>query len=166
MSHGTLFTFDGAVMRPQYPRLAAERFEPGETYLLADVESRSDLSHKHEFAWLRQSWKTLPEDISDLYPTAEHLRKRALIDAGYYHETIVDAGSAQSALRVASFIRGLDDFCIVIARGPIVVRREAKSQSKRAMGAKDFQASKTAIMEIVAGLLGVTVAQLPQMEAA
>lgn len=163
---GTLFHWDGAIMRPRYPRLAADRFEAGEDYLLADVEHRSDLSHRHEFAWLRESWKSLPEDVADLYPTAEHLRKRALIEAGYYHETVVDAGSAQAALRVASFIRGLDDFCIVIARGPIVVRREAKSQSKRAMGAKDFQASKTAIMEVVAGLLGVTVDQLPQREAA
>lgn len=168
MSQGTLFHWDatGAVMIPRHPGLARSRFVAGEEYLLADVESRSDGSHRHEFAWLREAWKTLPESLAEQYPTAEHLRKRALVDAGYYNETVLDVGSNAAALRTASYIKGLDEFAVVVVRGPLIVRREPKSQSKRAMGAKDFQASKTAIMQVIADLLGVTVEQLSKAEAA
>jgi hypothetical protein len=164
----TLFRWSAerAVMEPTHPGLARSRFNDGADYLLAPVEHRSGKSHDHEFAWLSEAWKTLPEDVADMYPTAEHLRKRALIEAGYYHENVVDAGSVQAALRVAAFMRPLDDFALVVTRGPIVIRRTAKSQSRRSMDKAEFQASKTAIMEVVAGLLGVTVDQLAKAEAA
>lgn len=165
---GTLFRWDAIAeaMVPRYPRLAKQRYEPDHDYLLADVEDRSDVSHKHEFAWLREAWKSLPETLAEQFPTAEHLRKRALIDAGFYDETIVDAGSNAAALRVAACLKGVDDFALVFVRGLFVIRRTAKSQSRRAMEKAEFQRSKTAIMEVVADLLGVPVSSLPQHEAA
>ena len=69
---------------------------------------------------------------------------------------IVDAGSNAAALRVASAFRSIDDFALVIVRGPAVVRRTAKSQSRRAMDAKTFQLSKTALLDTVAAMIGVT----------
>jgi len=47
-----------------------------------------------------------------------------------------------------------------VVRGHVVVMREAKSQSRRSMDKAEFQASKTAIMEHIAGLLGVTTQEL------
>lgn len=168
MNHPTAFTWDSEarVMVPKWPGLAASRFEGCKDYLLADVEHRSDVSHKHEFAWLREAWASLPEDLADLFPTSEHLRKRALIDGGFYHETVIDAGSNAAALRVAAFMRAKDDFAVVVVRGPVVVERVAKSQSKRAMGAADFQASKTAILEIVAAMIGVERSTLQRQQEA
>jgi hypothetical protein len=160
------FEWDGEVMKPLNARRADAYYTVGERYLLAPVNQRSDISHKHEFAWLREAWMSLPESLADQYPTTEHLRKRALIDAGFYDESITDVGSNAAALRVASAFRAIDDFSLVIVRGPIVVRRTAKSQSRRAMGAAEFQRSKTAIMEVIAGILGVEPGQLPQQEAA
>lgn len=164
----TLFRWDAAslVMIPRYPKLAASRFNGGEDYLLTDSEDRSDISHKHEFAWLREAWKSLPESLAEQYPTVEHLRKRALIQAGFYDETIIDAGSNAAALRVCTAIRGREDFAMVFVRGVFVIIRTAKSQSKRAMKRDEFQRSKTAIMEIVAEMLGVPVGDLPASEAA
>ena len=103
MNHPTAFTWDAeaCVMSPKWPRLAASRFEGGRDYLLADVEHRSDVSHRHEFAWLREAWNSLPEHLADEFPTTEHLRKWALIQAGFFHETMIDAGSNAAALRVA-----------------------------------------------------------------
>ena len=131
-----------------------DAYEPGKTYRLAEVQDRSWISHNHQFAWLKTAWLNLPEAIADLYPTPEHLRKRALIEAGFYNEDAVDCGSNAAALRVASYVRSKDDFALVIVRGVFVIVRTAKSQSRRAMKKQEFQASKTAIIEIIENMIG------------
>lgn len=166
MSHPTIFVWRDGAMHPKWPRLANARFQSEAEYLLAEVEHRSHETHAHQFAWLREAWASLPEDLADAFPTPEHLRKRALIDAGYFHETMIDAGSSTAALRVASYARAKDEFSHVVVRGHFVVERTAKSQSMRAMGKADFQASKTAIMEIIAALIGVSPATLQRQQEA
>ena len=135
---------------------AARRFLPGQTYLMEEVQERSEASHAHEFAWLHDAWLNLPEQYAELYPTPEHLRKRALIEGGYFNEEIIDAGSKAAALRVAASLRRREEFSLVIVRDAFVIIRSPKSQSRRAMRKDEFQASKTAIMEVVAGMLGVS----------
>lgn len=157
------YRWDGESFTPVGTRgkLEADRqFVIGQTYRLAEEQERSMLSHRHEFAWLREAWMNLPENIADQYPSPEHLRKRALIEAKFYTEQIIDAGSNAAALRVASGIKSREEFSVVIVRESIVVIRDPKSQSVRAMGPKEFQASKTAIMEIIAALIGVTPEEL------
>lgn len=160
------FRWSGEAMIPLRPRSADRAFVIGQEYWLVEERRRSVASHNHEFAWLSEAWRNLPEDVADLYPSPEHLRKRALVQAGYYTETIVDAGSNAAALRVAAFMRQKDEFAIVVVRGAIAVERVAKSQSRRAMTPKEFQESKTAIMEIIAQLIGVDPADLGKAEAA
>ena len=104
---------------------------------------------------LKEAWQQLPENLADLYPTPDHLRKRALINAGFYNEEAIDCGTNAAALRVASYIRKSDDFALVIVRGHAVLIRTAKSQSYRSMDRKTFQASKSAILEIVATMIDV-----------
>lgn len=160
------FNWDGEHFTPLHPRRADRFLTVGENYMLASYEDRSDATHKHEFAWLRDAWANLPEAMADIYATPEHLRKRALIDAGFYNETIIDAGSNAAALRVASAIRNRSDFSLVIVRGPAVVIRDAKSQSRRSMNKAEFQKSKEAILEIVSAMIGVAPAELEASEAA
>lgn len=152
------FTWDGESMVPAkwQAKLCDQQFVIGERYRMAPIEDRSETSHRHEFAWLREAWKNLPEKLAELYPSPEHLRKRALIDGGFYTEEVIDAGSNAAALRVAAYVRGHDEFAAVIVRGPAVVVRHAKSQSYRAMDKAEFQASKTSILEIVAEMIGVS----------
>jgi hypothetical protein len=147
-------------MRPRSQRLADKAYCVGEVYWLVPHEERSTATHNHEFAWLKDAWLNLPEDIADQCPTQEHLRKRALIDSGFYNETITDAGSNAAALRVASTMRAMDEFALVIVRGPLVVFRKAKSQSRRAMNKQEFQESKTAIIETISAMIGITPGQL------
>lgn len=156
------FTWDGEAFRPvgRFAKEADRYFIVGEKYRLEEVSERSDVSHKHEFAWLREAWQNLPENLADQFPSPEHLRKAALIDAGFYHETVTDCGSNAAALRVAAMARGMDEFIRVVVRGPLCVVRKAESQSKRKMGAKRFQESKTAIMEIVSQIVGIAPEQL------
>lgn len=151
---------------PRAHNLAAAHYGVGEVEMLAPVEERSEVSHRHEFAWLHEAWKTLPDSLAEIYPSSEHLRKRSLVEAGYYHETVIDVGTNAGALRVAAYARADDEFAVAVVRGPVVVIRKAKSQSKRAMGAAAFQESKTAILEIVSALIGVTPERLTQARAA
>ena len=141
---------------PRYRAECDRHYVVGDVYRLTEHVERSQASHNHEFAWLTEAWRNLPENLADLYPSPEHLRKRGLIEAGYYDEMAVDAGGNAAALRVASAFRNIDEFSLVIVRGPIVIRRTAKSQSRRAMGAKEFQESKSALMDVVAAMIGVT----------
>lgn len=160
------FRWTGAEMVPLHPRLAERRFERGEIYTLVQHEERSTATHNHEFAFIAEAWNTLPDDLAELYPSPEHLRKRALIQAGYFDEMGVDAGTNAAALRVASAFRAMDDFAFVVVRGPLVVRRTAKSQSRRAMSKAEFQASKTAVLDIIADMLGVAPGELETARAA
>lgn len=151
------FLWDGEAMKPiaRHQWLCDRRFVVGEFYSLVEQEERSAISHNHQFAWLHEAWLNLPEEIATQFPTETHLRKRALIDAGFYDELAVDAGSNAAALRVMQAFKQIDDFALVFVRGPVVIRRTAKSQSVRAMGKDDFQRSKQAVLEIVSGLIGV-----------
>jgi hypothetical protein len=154
------FTWNGETMVPRSQRLADKAYTVGENYILVTHEDRSTATHNHEFAWLKDAWLNLPENLADEFPTPEHLRKRALIDGGFYDQTIIDAGSNAAALRVASAIRAREEFSLVIVRGPAVVIRTAKSQSRRSMNKQEFQASKTAILEVVSVMIGVNPEEL------
>jgi hypothetical protein len=150
------FTYDGEALIPRAPKHTDQHYVVGEVYMLAPYEQRSTATHNHEFAWLAEAWRNLPEGLAELYPSPEHLRKRGLIEAGYYDETAVDAGSNAAALRVAATFRAREEFSLVIVRGPFVLIRTAKSQSRRAMDRATFQDSKSKLMEIVAGMIGVS----------
>lgn len=154
--------YDGEVFRPPSPffaKRARDRFAKGRHLFVEHLE-RSTVSHQQQFAWLKEAWSQLPENLADLYPTPEHLRKRALIEAGYFNEEAIDCGTKAAALKVASFIRRRDDFALAIVRGPVILVRTAKSQSYRAMPRGEFQASKSAIMEIIAAMIDVPVETL------
>lgn len=157
-----VWTGEGWEPTRHFRTMANKLFVVGEERLLEDYLERSKSSHDHEFAWLAEAWKNLPETLADQFPTPDHLRKRALIDAGFYVETIIDAGTNAAALRVAVFARGEDQFAAVVVRGPIVVVRKAKSQSRRAMDRVEFQKSKQGVLDVVSAMIGVTPDELQQ----
>jgi hypothetical protein len=141
---------------------ADKEFVVGKVYSMEEKLDRSDLSHDHQFAWLQEAWSQLPEDLAPLYPTPTHLRKRALIVAGYCDETIIDVGSSVSANALAKYIRARDDFSYVEVTGRIITIRTAKSQ-RRGRGGMDkqtFQDSKNKVLEIVAAMIGVKPGEL------
>ena len=158
--------WDGEVFRPIHPRRADNYLTVGERYSLVQYEERSSASHNHEFAWLKEAWQSLPEHLAEKFPTSEHLRKWALIRAGYSDSHTIVCSSKAEAVRVAAFIRPMDEFAVVVVQGATVTRYTAKSQSKRAMGAKTFYESKERIMEVVARMLDVEPQELPQARAA
>ena len=152
------FRWNGEAMAP-LPRFAKDcdkRFVVGEIYRLVEQEDRSIRSHQHYFASVNEAWKNMPDDMIEQFPTPDHLRKYALIKAGYADSRQFVAASKAEARRLAAFIRPCDEYALVAPQETVVTVWTARSQSMRAMGKRDFQASKDAVLNIVAGMIQVT----------
>lgn len=154
------FSWDGETMIPLQPRLADKYYVVGETYRLEPRDDRSKASHDHFFAAVQEAWQNLPEGLVLQLPTADHLRKFALIRTGYCDARSVVCASKAEALRFAAFIRPLDDFSVVTAAECVVTVYTAKSQSMRAMGKKTFQESKDKVLDIVSAMIGINAGEL------
>lgn len=148
------FTWDGEAMVPRHPQRADRYYTVGERYPLLVHEARSMQSHSHFFAALHEAWTNLPEDQAALFPTVEHLRKWALIKAGFADERSIVCSSKAEAARLAAFIRPMDEFAVVTVKEAVVRVYTAQSQSMRAMGATEFQRSKQAVLDIVSAMIG------------
>lgn len=162
------FAWDGEAMHPvaSCRREADARYVVGERYRMDVVEERSQRSHSHYFASINEIWTNLPDDKAVHFPTAEHLRKFALIRVGYSDQRQIVCASKAEAQRIAAFVRPMDEYAVVTTHEAVVSVFTAQSQSRKAMGNKDFQDSKTRVLEYLAGLIGVAPADVPRQEAA
>ncbi|KMO29907.1 hypothetical protein VQ03_28980 [Methylobacterium tarhaniae] len=156
------FTWTGDAMQPagRFTGLCDRQFVIGERYILVEHEARSAASHAHYFACVRDGWSNLPEHLADRFPTPDHLRKWALIRTGFRDEVSFVASSKAEAVRIAAFLRPVDDTAVVRVKDSIIVRWTAKSQSMRAMGKEDFQRSKDAVLAVIDELIGTAAGTL------
>lgn len=150
------FVWEGDLMRPLAPKLADKHYVVGEKYRLVPHEERSASSHAHFFASVAEAWGNLPEHLAERFVSSEHLRKFALIKAGYRDERSIVAASKAEAQRMAAFIKPLDDFAVVAVTEAVVTVYTAKSQSMKAMGKATFQDSKEKVLQVLADMAGVT----------
>lgn len=164
------YVYEGQGLFRALPRAVdacAEHYGQGEVVMLAPVEERSEVSHRHEFAWLKDVWASLPDAIAADFPSAEHLRKRALVATGWCDVRDYSCATRAEAMRLAATLRGeLDGYTVVIVRDAVVRVCRAKSQSRSKMKAADFQASKTDVLQWVADLIGATPEQVQNARAA
>lgn len=154
----------GEAFRPANRRTvqeASDRYGAGEIVWIDPERPRSKVSHDHFFALIGEAWESLPEHLAARFPTPEGLRHYALCKAGHCDVETLVASSKAEALRLAAFVRaGSKDGVQVVVNGSTVTRLTPHSQSMKAMGAKVFQESKVAVLEIVADLLGVAPEEL------
>ena len=150
--------WDGEAFRPRggFAKVCDKHFVVGAVYSMGEHEDRSTASHRHFFAACNDAWASLPEHMADQFPTADHLRKFALIKAGFYDSRTLVASSRTEALRLAAFVKPMDEFAIVTTEGATVTVFTAKSQSTKAMGRQVFQDSKDKVLAILAELIGTT----------
>lgn len=156
------WTGEAFVPLPRFARLCDKDFVVGEKYKMEVIEERSIVSHNHFFAEVHDAWLNLPEDTAQGFPTPDHLRKYALIRCGFHDSRTISFETAADARKAASFIEPMDEFAVVTVEGRLVTVYTAKSQSYKAMGKEDFQRSKQAVLEILAGLIGVDKKQLSE----
>lgn len=158
------YIWDGHAMVPmdRFARLAEQSFINGRAYRLMVDEERSSASHRQYFAAVREAFLNLPEEWADRFATPDHLRKWCLIKAGFRNERSVVCSSRAEAIRMAAFIREIDDYAVVLASGAAVIHYTAKSQSMHAMGKAEFQRSKEAVLDLLAKIIEVTPDQLSE----
>ena len=149
------WTGEAWTIQPRFAKLADKHFVIGETRMMVPHEDRSMASHGHYFASVNEAWQNLNEADTERFPTPNHLRAYALIHAGYRDESSIVCASHAEALRVAAWARPANDLDIVVVVGNVVRRWRAQSQSFRAMGKERFQASKTAVLDFLADMIGV-----------
>lgn len=161
--------WDGSTLTPtgHYGLAAArEAMEPGDVVVVEVDHPRSINSHRHQFAEINSAWRHLPEAVQGLPWAAspKTMRKHALIVTGYRNTYTLDCGANATAERVKGALQaaeaGRHGYAISQVRGPVVTVWTPESQSMRAMGGKRFQESKEAVLNWIAGQIGVTPEQL------
>jgi hypothetical protein len=126
------YVWDGESLHPlpAFATAASASFGVGEVVALAPAELRSPPSHRHYFACVREARVNLPEEHAARFASDQHLRKYALIKAGYRDERSIVCASRAEARRIAAFIRPIDDYAVVLVEGPVIIQFTAKSQSR------------------------------------
>jgi hypothetical protein len=121
---------------------------------------RSEKSHRQYFAAIREGFLNLPHHLDQQFASPEALRKHCLIKAGFYDKRSILCSSKAEAQRVAAFLKPMDEYAIVTVEAALVTVYTAQSQSFRAMGKEKFQASKQAVLDIIAAMIGTPVETL------
>lgn len=154
---------EAEVFRPAsnyWARRAAKQFAAGEILHLEHVEERSGNSHRHFFAAIQSAFDNLPPLWAEQFKSPEHLRRFCLIKAGICNSQSMPCGTAAAARKFAAFLRPMDEFAVVDVRGSVVTVFTAKSMSYKTMPKDEFQKAKTAVLDALADMLGVTTKEL------
>lgn len=132
----------------------------GEIITVEEVQERSQKSHHHLFAIIREAWQNLPEDLADNYPNPETLRKRALIRTGFCTMAEVLCASNADATKAAAAFSAADPYCLCEISDRALRIWRAESQSRKAMGGKRFAESKEKVLHWISNLIGADVTEL------
>jgi hypothetical protein len=157
------FLWRDGVLVPDGARVARycdESFGEGEVVTMERHEERSDASHRHYFACIKEAWSNLPER-DERFPTPDALRKWALIKNNYCTKTEIVLDTPEQAHTVAAFT-GNAEGVIIVVRENVVVKYTAMSQSTAAMGKQVFQQSKDLVLDTIAELIAVKRKRLEQ----
>jgi len=164
MIHRARWTGTDLELFPASKAWCSEKLKPGEVVSLEFDRERSDKSHRHQFAWLRTAWENMPDNGEPYLRSPETLRKHALIATGYCNAETIDAGSLAAAERVGAYLSTMANnahgYALVTVRGRVVTCFTPHSQSYKAMGKERFMESKNAILDWIAGNLGVSPEEL------
>lgn len=150
----------GGVFRCLRP--TAITLEAGSVHGWQMAEHRSPETHKHYFAIIKDAWANLPEAIAGEFPSPEHLRKWALVRAGYADITKMTLPTNADAVNAAGLMTKMDHFAVVEISGRVVTVGRAHSQNTRAMGKQAFAESKEAVFNIISALIGADVTAMEQ----
>jgi hypothetical protein len=139
----------------RWAKVCDKQFVIGVNYVLTEHQLRSEKSHRHYFASVKEIWQSLPADVALYFPTADHLRKFALIRTGYHNSHSIVLKNEFDAIKAAGMMRPMNDLDLIVQDGRIVTRFSAKSQDTQHMGHDEFQKSKTDVLDFLSDTIGV-----------
>ena len=160
-----VWTGNSMVPLPRYKNQCDTQFLVDCEYPLTIIEARSRASHNHYFASVEEAYKNLPDSLKEKFPSATHLRKKALVECGYCTEKNFVCDTDEHAMNLAVYIRSIDEYAIIRLSGNVVKVFEAHSQDAANMGRELFMASKNAVLDYVSTLIGVKTSELKKQGA-
>ena len=117
------------------------------------VKQRTDASHGHYFATIRDLWETLPETLAGMpyAKSPEHFRKHALIVTGFCDTDVMDCEDHQVAVAAAPLIakmaRREHGYAIITVRETLINCTTPHSQSYDVMKKDKFEESKNKVLD-------------------
>jgi len=144
---------------PRFVQLATRQYEVGEQYAMGPVENIPGRSRAPLFIAVKEAWNNLPED-DKRFPSDEHLRKRALVAAGWAHHTQHVLDTVADAIKVVEGFRKLDAYAVIKRSENVVDVWIAKSIGAGAITAEDWKVVKQRALDFVAEVANTTRTEL------
>jgi hypothetical protein len=168
---------EGMVPLARYAAEYARRYVLGKYYTLQEVTERSRESHNLYFKCVEVAWLNLPHGIAERFSTDARLgpdqfRKWCLIMVGLHDQTVEPFDTEEDARRMATIlatqIAKQEGFVVVSideATRRVVTILVARTQKQKkndpnGMDKKDFEASKTAVLEYACSWIRMGVEEL------
>lgn len=140
---------------PRFRKACNAEFVDEVMYRVDVRDERSEASHRHLFAMVKEAWLNLPEDLALEFATPEHLRKRALIETGHFDERRFACADPVEARNLVRFMKPVDEYAVYAVAGSVVIERRAKSIATKAMNRAAFKQAKDDIITYCEKLIGV-----------
>lgn len=139
---------------PRFKALCVRQYAIGETYALGPVDNVANSSRGGFMASVKEAWKSLPEE-DERFPSWEHLRKRALVAAGWclHSQTVMDTPKDARNLAIQS--RKLDEYAVIQVKGNVVDVYIAKSIAHGQITAEEWKVVKPRSLDWVAAQINV-----------
>jgi hypothetical protein len=150
----------GFIPLPRFKRMCDEQFAVNEEYAIIKSEERNMTRHRGYFAALKDAFDNLAEEYANGYPSPDHLRGDALIEAGYCTMVQFECKNHAAALTLGREMRKDRPVSRIRIHDDIVIVKDPLSQSVHSMGKEQFEASCKAVLEIVASMARTTVTEL------
>lgn len=148
-------------------KVLEEQLQQGATVVFTEDKERSSKQHRWLFACIRKAFETLPEKQIPRFPTAEHLRKGALIKAGWCDIHQQAFSSAKVAdLAAKSFKLGVNlttggkNYTLAIANDNVVTYAVPRSISFKACRGPDWEAVCIGVINYLSELVECDVTEL------
>lgn len=163
------YVWDGSsnmVVLDRFRALARRQYYAGGEYVLVPYKQRSKESHDHYFACIKKGFDNLPEKWTyhkngkRRFDSPMHLRKWCLVKEGYADQTDVVCTTEEQAAGLVTAVRKMDPYAVMQWDGKIMSIWNAQSQDHASMGHDEFQLSKTRVLERIADMIGISLAQL------
>lgn len=127
----------------------------GEAYRIDIYHERSEKFHAKYFAVIADAWEHLPEAWAALLPSPEHLRKYALIKAGWCEVVTFPMKSKEDAIRAINTAKFFDAYCLATASANVLTVYKARSQRKSYQSAVEFKEIAGKVFHIIGEMIGV-----------
>lgn len=127
----------------------------GESYRIDIYNERSSAFHNKYFATIAEAWQHLPDPWDAILPSPTHLRKYALIKAGWCTVATYPLRSDADAIIAVSTAKMEDEYCLAVASGSVLTIYRAKSQRWTAQYAVEFYETAVRVFDVIGGIIGV-----------